>query len=433
MTQLQIHYIPLTQLSDRFLERNGKRHDIDAIARSILRYGFRDPLAIDASLNAGLGGIAEGNGRLEALLQLKSNQQSPPKFIASTGDDWAVPVIVGGDSASESEGMAYAIDHNLSSLLGSGLTAIDMTSLYDQDILLEVVGGLDVKPLTLSEDDWLDLSDTGQDLDEIPDSEAFTDSTSDPIDTRTQLGDIWQLGRHVLICGDSTDRETLERLRQAAGIECADLLLTDPPYNVAYVGKTAEAMTIENDAMDDASFAEFLNSAFQNADRLMRPGAAFYIWHAETVGSGFRNACEVVGWQVRQCLVWVKNAFVLGRQDYHWQHEPCLYGWKDGAAHLWNSDRSQSTVLEFNRPLRNADHPTMKPIPLMTYLVQNSSKRDDWVLDPFLGSGSTLLACEEVGRRCLGVELSPVYCDVILRRWEDLTAQTAHRLESVTT
>lgn len=427
MSQLQIHYIPLSQLADRFLERNGKRHDIDAIAQSIQRYGFRDPLALDAKLNAGQGGIAEGNGRLEALLSLRDREASLPRFIAKLDQDWAVPVIVGGDSVSESEGMAYAIDHNLSTLLGSGLSAIDMASLYEQDILLEVVEGLEVKPLTLSEDDWLDLEESERDTPDLSDLDEV-DEPQPQVETRVQLGEIWQLGRHFLICGDSTDRETLGRLRRSAGIESVDLLLTDPPYNVAYVGKTSEALTIENDSMDTELFAEFLKSAFHAADQLMRPGAAFYIWHAETVGSAFRSACNETGWEIRQCLIWVKNAFVLGRQDYHWQHEPCLYGWKDGAAHLWNSDRSQSTVLEFNRPQRNGDHPTMKPVNLMAYLTQNSTKRGGWVLDPFSGSGSTLLACEETDRCCLAVELSPVYCDVILRRWEELTAQTAKRI-----
>lgn len=179
--------------------------------------------------------------------------------------------------------------------------------------------------------------------------------------------------------------------------------------------------------MEDAAFRQFLVDAFQAADEFMLPGAVFYIWHADIEGFNFRGACRDTGWKVRECLIWSKNAFVLGRQDYQWQHEPCLYGWKDGAAHAWYSDRSQSTIIEAKRPNRNADHPTMKPVELFRYLIENSSKPKDIVLDSFGGSGTTLVACEETGRHARLVELDPAYCDVIVERWQAMTGLDAVR------
>lgn len=204
------------------------------------------------------------------------------------------------------------------------------------------------------------------------------------------------------------------------------MLLTDPPYNIAYTGKTADALTIDNDEWgDDASFVAFLKDAFTCALSVMNPGAAFYIWHADTQRGNFLEACRIAGMEVRECLVWAKNTFTLGRQDYQWRHEPCLYGWKDGAPHSWYSDRSQSTVLEFDKPTANAEHPTMKPVGLMAYLVRNSTRRGGVVLDVFGGSGSTLIACEQTGRQCMTMELDPHYCDVIITRWEELTGEKA--------
>ena len=205
----------------------------------------------------------------------------------------------------------------------------------------------------------------------------------------------------------------------------AQLLLTDPPYGVSYVGKTKDALTIENDTKDDDELLGFLSDAFRNVQSAMEEGAAFYVFHADSKGGVFRNALSDAGLTVRECLVWVKNSMVLGRQDYQWKHEPCLYGWKDGAAHHWYSDRKQTTVLEFDRPTANREHPTMKPVPLLAYLVANSTKAGDIVLDVFGGSGSTLMACEKLGRACWTMELDPHYCDVIIARWEEMTGEKA--------
>lgn len=183
-------------------------------------------------------------------------------------------------------------------------------------------------------------------------------------------------------------------------------------------------MKIENDTMKNDDFRAFLQDAFFAAKNVMEPGAAFYIWHADSEGFNFRGACYDVGLTVRECLVWVKNSMVLGRQDYQWQHEPCLYGWTEGT-HSWYSDRKQTTVLNFDRPSRNAEHPTMKPVALFDYLIKNSTKKGDVVLDSFGGSGTTIIACEQDGRKGYCMELDPRYCDVIIERWEKLTGKKA--------
>jgi site-specific DNA-methyltransferase (adenine-specific) len=201
----------------------------------------------------------------------------------------------------------------------------------------------------------------------------------------------------------------------------ADILITDPPYNIDYEGKTKDALKIQNDKMDNDSFRQFLVDAFTCANEVMRGGAVFYIWHSDSEGYNFRGACNDVGWKVRECLIWNKNCMVMGRQDYQWKHEPCLYGWKDGASHLWASDRKQTTVLDFARPIRNDIHPTMKPVALFAYQISNNTHEGDAVLDIFGGSSSTLIACEQLGRRCYMCELDEHYVDVIVKRYIDFT------------
>ena len=218
------------------------------------------------------------------------------------------------------------------------------------------------------------------------------------------------------------------RIRPVRGGE-ADLWLTDPPYNVAIVGKTKKHLTIENDSWaNDDEFVEFLRKAFATALDVLKPGCAFYVWFAQIQAENFLAAADKAGMTIRQTLIWAKSTFSLGHQDYQWKHEPCLYGWKDGASHRWFSDRKQTTVLEFEKPARNAEHPTMKPVPLMVYEIRNSSRVGDTVLDSFGGSGSTLMACEQTGRKCVTMELDPHYCDVILKRWEYYTGQKAERI-----
>ena len=238
----------------------------------------------------------------------------------------------------------------------------------------------------------------------------------------TVLGDVWLLGKHRVMCGDSTSIDAVEKLMAGGG---ADMLLTDPPYNVEYTGKTKDALKIQNDSMGDDDFRQFLRDAFVSADSVMKSGSVFYIWHADSEGYNFRGATHDAGWKVRQCLIWKKQTLVMGRQDYHWKHEPCLYGWKEGAGHLWAADRKQTTILEFDRPSRSGEHPTMKPVALFEYQMLNNTKGGDIVLDLFGGSGTTIIAAEKNGRYGYLMELDPKYCDVIVQRWQEFTGQTA--------
>ena len=238
----------------------------------------------------------------------------------------------------------------------------------------------------------------------------------------TKPGDIWILGNHRLMCGDSTQKENVLRLMDK---QEADMILTDPPYNVDYEGKTVDALKIANDNMNQTEFYNFLLDSFRNMFEVTKCGSSIYVFHADTEGLNFRNAFNAVGFKLAQCLIWVKNTFVMGRQDYQWRHEPILYGWKEGAGHYFIDSRNQSTVLEFDKPSRNAEHPTMKPIDLLVYLIKNSSKESDLILDLFGGSGSTLIAAEQVKRICYTMELDPKYCDVIIKRWELLTGKKA--------
>lgn len=192
-----------------------------------------------------------------------------------------------------------------------------------------------------------------------------------------------------------------------------------------YTGRTSEALKIENDRKTDDELIEFLSKAFASANSVMKNGAVFYIWHAASKSYVFRMACHMIGWEVRQVLIWVKNTMVLGRQDYQWQHEPCLYGWKNGAGHLWAADRKQTTVLEFDRPTRSKEHPTMKPIELFDYQIKNNTKGGDAVLDLFGGSGTTIMACEQNGREAFCMEVDPKYVDVIIGRWEKFAGEKA--------
>jgi site-specific DNA-methyltransferase (adenine-specific) len=235
----------------------------------------------------------------------------------------------------------------------------------------------------------------------------------DEIHTDIVLGDLFEIGAHRLICGDSTQTDTFSRL---LGQQMADMVLTDPPYNVDYTGKTKKALKIENDNKEDGDFYQFLYDFYTALGAYTKAGGAWYVWHADSEGANFRSAMANSGIMVKQCLIWVKSSMVMGRQDYQWKHEPCLYGWKEGAAHGWYSDRKQTTILEFDRPNRNAEHPTMKPIPLFAYQIGNSSKQGDIVADAFGGSGTTMVACHQMGRRAYLVEFDPKYCQVIIDR-----------------
>lgn len=307
---------------------------------------------------------------------------------------------------------------------------------YEQEQVAELALELGLDPIELNSYQLSLAPPTplGQVLDqfgpeEIEEDEApEVDNDNPPVSVP---GEIYALGKHRLLCGSGTDEDDVNRL---FGDQLIDLYLTDPPYNVDYEGGTG--LKIMNDSMDDGAFLAFLADAYRRADEHMKTGASFYIFHADSEGYNFRAAIKEVNWMMKQCLIWEKQSMVMGRQDYQWKHEPILYGWKSGAAHAWYSDRKQTTLLKFDRPSRNAEHPTMKPLNILAYLIRNSSKSGDLVFDNFLGSGSTLIACQETGRTCYGAELDPKYCDVIRKRywkhttgdeegWQDGTATAA--------
>ncbi|MGB1270472.1 MAG: DNA methyltransferase, partial [Endozoicomonas sp.] len=238
-------------------------------------------------------------------------------------------------------------------------------------------------------------------------------------------GDVWALGEHLLMCGDSLDQIRISEFIGAP----VDLLHTDPPYNVSYVGKSSSKMTIDNDSMSPEEFRQFLEKAFFVAAANMKSGSPFYIWYADIEAVNFRESCTSQGLSIRQGLVWKKNNMVLGRQDYQWKHEPCLYGWKEGGAHYWAGGRKQTTVIDHDKPTKNDLHPTMKPVGLIEPLIKNSCPNGGVVLDLFGGSGSTLIACEKLNRKARLVELSPVFCHRIIQRWEEYTNKKAKKKE----
>lgn len=369
-------------------ENNPRNNEnaVDAVAASIKEFGFKVPIVIDKN-----NVIIAGHTRKKAAMKLGLK---------------TVPCIVADDLTPE-QVKAFRVADNKTAELAQwdfGLLEQELGELAELDFDMEQFGFEETE-----------IPQTEIDEDEVPE----VDEKNEPI---TKLGDIWKLGRHTLMCGDSTSIDDVEKLMNNNE---ADLLITDPPYNVAYEGKTEDALTIENDSMSNDDFRQFLVEAFAAADNVMKNGASFYIWHADSEGYNFRGACFDNNWQVRQCLIWNKNSMVMGRQDYQWKHEPCLYGWKDGASHNWYNDRSQTTVLNFNKPQRNGEHPTMKPVELFDYQIKNSSKKGDNVLDLFGGSGTTMIACEHNGRNAYIMELDPKYCDVIIKRWETLTGKKA--------
>lgn len=419
---MQIEVVSIEAIKE--YELNAKEHpkeQIEQIKKSIQDFGNNDPIAIDND-----GEIIEGHGRFIALKELGYKE---------------VEVIRLGH-LTDNEKKAYRLIHN----------KLTMNSDFNLELLEQELAELQTLDMQEFGFDFVtDFMEEIKDVDDFDIEEAIEDVEEQP---RTQEGDLWKLGNHYLLCGDSTINSDIETLLNG---KKADLLLTDPPYNVNV--SNAEGKTIANDNMSNLEFYEFLKDVFTVADRNLKEGAAFYIWHGESESLNFRKACEYVGWSVKQCLIWVKNSITLGRQDYQWKHEPCLYGWKSGAGHYFIKNRKQPTVIDNSKdlelmtaeelreyilelqepstiiyeakPLKNSDHPTMKPVRLMKKQIKNSTKQGQIVLELFGGSGSTLLACEELGRICYANELSPVYCDVIIKRWEELTGQKAELINNI--
>lgn len=397
MPNLKVETFKISDLST--YHKNPRRGDVDAIAESLKARGQYRPIVVNIGTHASHDyEILAGNHTYLAAKKL--GWKTIQATTVDVDDDQAAQIVLADNRLADLGGYD---DETLSALL-SDVSSLDGLG-WSQDDVDELAAALEP---------------------ERDDSEVEDVEVPDDAPQRVKRGEIWVLGEHRLMCGDSTKPEDMRKL--LGGGE-ADLWLTDPPYNVAIVGKTKKHLTIENDSWaNDDEFVEFLRKAFVTALDVLKPGCAFYVWFAQTQAENFLAAADKAGMTIRQTLIWAKSTFSLGRQDYQWKHEPCLYGWKDGASHRWFSDRKQTTVLEFEKPARNAEHPTMKPVPLMAYEIRNSSRVGDTVLDSFGGSGSTLMACEQTGRKCVTVELDPHYCDVILKRWEDYTGQKAERI-----
>ena len=384
---------------------NSRTHSdsqVAQIAASIKEFGFLNPIIVD-----GENGIIAGHGRVLAAQKL--GMESLP--------------VVEASHLTDAQRKAYVIADNrlaLNAGWDNEILSTELAELSELDFDLDLLG-FDEKELAA-------LLEPEQ-VEGLTDEDAVPDAPEDPV---TVQGDIWILGRHRLMCGDSTSIDAVESLCSCS----VDMWLTDPPYNVALGmdetpeqaakrNRRTDGLTIQNDKMEDSEFRAFLRDCYTAADSSMKSGAVFYIWHADSEGYNFRGAANDAGWKVRQCLIWKKHSLVMGRQDYHWQHEPCLYGWKEGAGHLWASDRKQSTIFDFNKPSRNSVHPTMKPVELFEYCMLNNTKGGDVVLDSFGGSGTTMIAAEKNGRDSRLMELDPKYCDVIIKRWQDFTGQEA--------
>ena len=396
---------------------------VDLVAASIDEFGFKQPIVVDKDLI-----IIAGHTRWKAAQKLGLE---------------TVPCIQ-ADDLTPAQVKAYRLADN----------KVAEAAQWDLDALqfeLEELDNMD-----------FDMEPFGFETETFSEQIAEDDNFEAELPTApmTKSGQLWLLGKHRLMVGDSTKRQDVEKLCSDASV---DMVVTDPPYNIDYTGGTKEAMKIENDNWgDDEGFIEFLKASFENMRDQLKAGGSFYIWYASTQSKNFLEAAERAGLNIRQTLIWNKNTFSLGRQDYQWKHEPCLYGWKDGAAHYFVNTRNlvtvledtenldidslkkdelkdllksilggckDTTILDEKKPTKSDLHPTMKPIPLIARQIKNSSRTGENVLDLFGGSGSTLMACEQLGRRCFMMEYDPHYADVIIKRWEDYTGEQAELIE----
>ena len=429
---LRLEHLKIEDL--RAYDRNARTHSasqVDQLVNSIREFGFTNPVLVDENNE-----LIAGHGRTAAARKMGLTEVPAIRLVG----------------LSESQKKALRIADNQLALNAGwdmDLLAAEVAELQDESFDLDILG-FDSKFL----DELLDGS--ALEGDELPgeDDDQEPAGMGDPGDYVSTNGDVWLLGKHRVMCGDSTNLENVQAMMGGAQ---ADMVWTDPPYNVAYEGQ--DGMTIQNDDMGDSEFRQFLRDVFASAFAVTKEGGPIYIAHADSEGLNFRAAMIEAGWLYKQCLIWVKNTFVMGRQDHHWQHEPILYGWKPGSAHCWYGDRNKSTVFDDDldikalgkpelvrlvqelknqlhttiyrepKPASSKLHPTMKPVSLVAHQIQNSSERGDVVLDLFGGSGTTLMACEKTGRVNRSMELEPRYCDAIIQRWQSQTGKKA-RLES---
>lgn len=383
-TTTEMKLVPIDRLVPYI--NNARTHSpeqINKLRSSLREFGFINPVIIDRDY-----GVIAGHGRILAAKEEGITE---------------VPCVF-ADYLTEAQKKAYIIADN----------RMAMDAGWDEELLRVEIEALQAEAF--------DVSLTGFDPNEIDD--LFKENLKDGLHdddfdieaelkkpTFTKAGDVWTLGRHRLVCGDSTKKETYDILMDG---KKANLVLTDPPYNVNYEGTAGK---IKNDHMANDAFYQFLLDAFTNMEAVMADDASIYVFHADTEGLNFRRAFADAGFYLSGCCIWKKNSLVLGRSPYQWIHEPVLFGWKKSGKHAWYAGRKETTVWEYDKPKKNADHPTMKPIALLAYPIMNSSMTNALVLDPFGGSGSTLIACEQSERTCYTVELDEKYCDVIVKRY----------------
>ena len=382
ITTSKMQLVPIDKLVPYI--NNSRTHSPEQVMKlraSLREFGFINPVIIDKDY-----GVIAGHGRLMAAKEEGMTE---------------VPCVF-AEHLTEAQKKAYIIADN----------RMAMDAGWDEELLRVEIESLEAEAfdLSLTGFDEKELSKLFDDGNETEDDDFDVDAELEkpPI---TQPGDIWLLGRHRLLCGDSTKPETFEVLM--GGMK-ANLVITDPPYNVNYEGSAGK---IKNDNMKDDAFYHFLLDAFMQTEAAMDDEASIYVFHADTEGLNFRRAFADAGFYLSGCCIWKKQSLVLGRSPYQWQHEPVLYGWKKSGKHLWYAGRKETTVWEYDKPKKNGDHPTMKPVPLLAYPIKNSSMTNAIVLDPFGGSGSTLIACEQTDRICFTVELDEKYCDVIVKRY----------------
>lgn len=380
-TTSEIKMVPIAKMVP--YQNNARTHSpaqIQKLRSSLREFGFVNPVIIDRDYN-----VIAGHGRIAAARE-EGITEVPCVFV---------------DHLTEAQKKAYILADN----------RMAMDAGWDEELLR-----VELEALT---EMGFDLGMTGFDEKELASLFPTEEAKEDDFDVEAELqkptftksGDVWTLGRHRLVCGDSTKEETYAILMD--GVK-ANLVITDPPYNVNYEGSAGK---IKNDNMANDKFYEFLLAAFQNMESVMAPDASIYVFHADTEGLNFRRAFADAGFYLSGCCIWKKQSLVLGRSPYQWQHEPVLYGWKKNGKHQWYTGRKETTIWEFDKPKKNGDHPTMKPIPLLAYPIGNSSMANSVVLDPFGGSGSTLIACEQTDRICRTIELDEKFCDVIVNRY----------------
>jgi DNA modification methylase len=394
MNTKKLEQVPIDKLVP--YARNARTHSKEQIAqlRSSLReFGFVSPAVIDSDYN-----ILVGHGRIAAARE----------------EGYKTVPCVFAEDLTDAQKRAYILADNqlaLNAGWDEEMLSVELSDLQDNAFDLSLLG-FDDKELEklLNSDSDSDVEDDDFDLSAALEKASFVDT-----------GDLWTVGRHRMLCGDATSSEDVNTLMDG---KRANLILTDPPYGVSF--KASDGLTIKNDSLKGEEFYNFLLSAFQNmADHLEKGGAA-YCFHADTEGLTFRKAFVDAGFHLAGVCIWVKNSLVLGRSDYQWQHEPVLYGFLQNGKHPWYAGRSETTIWNFDKPKRNKDHPTSKPLDLLGYPIKNSTQENAIVLDTFGGSGSTLMACEQLNRTCMTMELDPKYASVILRRYVEDTGDSEH-------